>query len=465
MVTFAHADVGTSEDEWLQAGVDLLPEFPLDDGELAGRTVVVLAAHPDDETLGAGGLISRLVDVGAAVRVVLCSAGEASHPHSPTTTPGELATRRLQEFEEAMAAFSLGGRWTFLRLPDGQLGHHRPAISDGLRAAVRDAALRDPAVGTQPSDVVLVAPLRGDGHSDHDVAGSVAAELAETGGYGLLEYPIWYWLWASVADGRWRGWVRSELTARDREAKFAALQAHRSQTEPLSGQPGDEALLQERFVDHFRRTWETFAWTPPSGSNTAADAERVFDAVHLASGDPWDYASSWYEKRKRALTMAALPNPRYARGLELGCSTGVLSVELAQRCEQLVCVDASSQALASAKARLADSPGVTTEHMTVPAQWPDGRFDLIVISEVGYYLSPAELDAVLDKSEDSLLPGGTLVMCHWRRPISGWPLDGDSVHAAARARLRWTSDAVYREKAFILETFVSAAPGSADARP
>jgi LmbE family N-acetylglucosaminyl deacetylase len=463
MVTFAHADAGTAEDEWLRAGVDLLPELPLDGAELAGRTVVVLAAHPDDETLGAGGLIARLVDLGAAVRVVLCSAGEASHPHSPTTTPGELARLRVREFENAMAALGVGARWTNLRLPDGQLGRHRPAIRDALRAAVRNAAVRD-AGGSLPSDVVLVAPLRGDGHPDHDVVGSVAAELAEAEGHGLLEYPIWYWLWANVADARWRSWVRSELTARGREAKSAALQAHRSQIEPLSGRPGDEALLQERFVDHFRRTWETFAWTPPSGGNTAADAERVFDAVHLASSDPWDYSSSWYEKRKRDLTMAALPDPRYARGLELGCSTGVLSAELAQRCEQLLCVDASSQALASADARLADNPGATTAHMTVPTQWPDGRFDLIVISEVGYYLSRAELDAVLDKSVDSLLPGGTLVMCHWRHPISGWSLDGDSVHAAARGRLPWPSAAVYREKAFILETFIAAAAGSADAR-
>ncbi|MDQ0028472.1 LmbE family N-acetylglucosaminyl deacetylase [Arthrobacter bambusae] len=458
-MTFTHADAGTAEVEWLQAGIGSLPEFPLDDAELAERTVVVLAAHPDDETLGAGGLIARLVELGAAVSVVLCSAGEASHPDSPTTSPDELAALRLREFGDAMAALGLGGRWTFLRLPDGQLGHHRPELHDALDAAIRNAA------GVNaPSDVVLVAPLRGDGHTDHDVAGSVAAQLAEAGGYGLLEYPIWYWLWASASDDRWRRWVRSELTPRSRQAKSKALQAHRSQMEPLSGEPGDEALLQESFVEHFRRTWETFAWTPPRGSNTAADAERVFDAVHAASSDPWDYSSSWYEKRKRALTLAALPNPRYARGVELGCSTGVLSVELARRCEQLLCVDASGQALASAAARLAGHPGVTTAHMTVPTQWPDGRFDLIVISEVGYYLTPAELDAVLEKTMDSLMPGGTLVMCHWRGPISGWSLDGDGVHAAARARLGWPSASVYREKAFILETFVAAGPGSADAR-
>lgn len=460
MVTFAHADLGTAEEEWLGAGVDLLPELPLDDADLARRTVVVLAAHPDDETLGAGGLLARLVDVGASVKVVLCSAGEASHPHSPTTAPGELALLRVREFGDAMAELGLGGRWSFLRIPDGQLEQHRPAIRDGVRAAVRDAADGGPA-----PDVVLVAPLRGDGHPDHDTGGSVAAEVADADGYGLLEYPLWYWLWAGVGDERWRRWVRSDMTARGREAKFAALKAHRSQTEPLSREPGDEALLQEHFVDHFRRSWETFAWTPPSGSHTAADAERVFDAVHRASRDPWDYSSSWYEKRKRALTMAALPNPGYARGLELGCSTGVLSVELAHRCEKLLCVDASGHALASAAVRLAGHPGAMTAHMTVPIQWPEGRFDLIVISEVGYYFSPAELDAVLEKSVDSLSPGGTLVMCHWRRPISGWSLDGDSVHAAARRRLPWPSAATYREKDFILETFIAAAaaPGDADA--
>ena len=131
------------------------------------------------------------------------------------------------------------------------------------------------------------------------------------------------------------------------------MDAHASQTRPLSGQPGDEALLSGAFLEHFSRPWETFAWHGPAGgTNSAGDAERIFDAVHGGSADPWNYTSSWYERRKRALTLAVLPEADYGAGLEIGCSIGTLSVELAARCREFVAVDASSAALAQAAERL-----------------------------------------------------------------------------------------------------------------
>jgi hypothetical protein len=54
-----------------------------------------------------------------------------------------------------------------------------------------------------------------------------------------------------------------------------------------------------------------------------------------------------------------------------------------------------------------------------------------------------------------MTPGGTLLLCHWRHPISGWELDGDSVHAVARNRLRWRTAGLYQERDFLLETLVS----------
>ena len=477
MVSFTHSDAGTSEAAWAGSRAAELPELPLDDAGLAGRTFIFLAAHPDDESLGAGGLLARLHAVGATVRVLLCTAGEGSHPGSPTTTPEQLAAIRLQEFGDALDRLfggEAGAReWQCLGLPDGKLAEH----TEQIRAAVRDAVSEaSSACGHTAGGVVLVAPYRSDGHTDHDVLGSVAAELSAAAGHALLEYPIWYWLWSAPggtdkpADGAWRGWFRLPLRPAELQAKAAAMAAYTSQVGPLSGRPGDEVLLPPAFLAHFERTWETFAWQPAQNAPAdvggprldtaprpyaAGDAERLFDAVHAREEDPWQYASSWYEQRKRSLTLAALPGISYTAGLEIGCSIGTLSVELAARCGSFLAVDASSTALERAASRLAHVGAATTRHLTVPNEWPDGAFDLIVVSEVGYYLSPAELAGLFDRIEDSLMPGGTLALCHWRHPVSGWELDGDSVHAAARQHLGWTGGGIYRERDFVLEVLLA----------
>ncbi|MFE4194661.1 PIG-L family deacetylase [Paenarthrobacter sp. NPDC056912] len=449
MVAFSHTDTGTSEPEWASSGVAALPELPLSAEELAGMTFVVLAAHPDDETLGTGGFLAKLHSAGATVEVLLCTAGEASHPDSKTTTPEQLAAVRLTEFDTAVSGLASSATWRFLELPDGQLASHPERIADAVRQVIA-------ASGRPPENVVIVTPYRTDGHTDHDTLGTVAAEVAAAGGHGLLEYPIWYWLWAGPEDNTWQSWVRVPLTPAEQGAKAAAMRAHASQIEPLSGQPGDETLLSQPFLEHFSRPFETFAWHPSkAGNNSAADAERIFDEVHSREADPWSYTTSWYERRKRALTLAALPEESYESGLELGCSVGTLSEELAQRCRTFLGVDASSTALAQATVRLAKYRSAGVKHLTIPDQWPAGTFDLMVLSEMGYYLAPTELSRVFTQIEGSARPGATLVLCHWRHPISGWQLDGEAVHTMAREQLRWPNRGLYREKDFVLEIFVA----------
>lgn len=463
MVSFTHQDAGTGEDAWAASGLAALPELPLDAGELGGQSFIVLAAHPDDESLGAGGLMARLRSLGARVTVLLCTAGEASHPDSPSTTPEQLAAVRRREFGGALVHLLGDPDWRFLALPDGRLKDHRTAVHAALQQAIADAA----ATGLPAQRITLVAPYRHDGHTDHEALGAAAAEAAGAGGHGLLEYPIWYWLWADATDQAWQSWLRLPLDPAERQAKAAAMDAHTSQVRPLSGQPGDEVLLPPAFLAHFERPFETFAWQRPAaggGSYAAADAEGVFDAVHTGTDDPWQYTTSWYEHRKRALTLAALPGLNYASGLEIGCSIGTLSVELAERCASFTAVDASSAALAHAARRLAHLPAARTRHLTVPQDWPEGRFDLIVVSEVGYYLAPGELAGLFERVEAALLPGGTLALCHWRHPITGWELDGDSVHAAARRHLGWADAGLYRERDFILEVLIAPGPGG-DPRP
>lgn len=153
-----------------------------------------------------------------------------------------------------------------------------------------------------------------------------------------------------------------------------------------------------------------------------------FDDVYRASDDPWAFATSDYERGKYAATLAALPSERYASAFEIGCSIGVLTAQLARRCDSLLAVDASELPLRTARQRLADYPNVTLAQMSIPGQFPAGPFDLILLSEVGYYLSEADLAEAKHKLIEHLKPGGHLLLVHWTPVVPDYPLTGDQVH-------------------------------------
>ncbi|GLB67678.1 hypothetical protein AHIS1636_21180 [Arthrobacter mangrovi] len=454
-MTFSHLDAGTPEQSWQEAGVEALP--PLDAHALPGRggLLIVVAAHPDDESLGGAGLVHRTLCAGADVAVLLCTAGEASHPESPSTTPDQLAELRLAEFGRAMDTLSAAARntadagtltWRYLGLPDSGVARRTGDLDDALAellAAGRHA--------------VVVSTYRDDGHTDHEAVGRSAARAARKAGAGLLEFPIWYWHWSEPGHEEWRNWCALPLDPAALDAKQQALAAHVSQTGPLSPQPGDEALLSPGFLSYFDRGVEVFRWTPPPrGAGTAA---KDFDSLYRRKKDPWSYLSSWYEQRKRAVTMAALPRERYRHAFEAGCSLGLLTEELAARCGRVTAVDASEVALQRAAERLAGSTQVKLLRGDLPDGWPDAArdLDLVVVSEIGYFLQAAELRRLLERAKETLVPGGHLVLCHWLNPIMGWELDGETVHAMARATTGWDVVVEHRERDFLLE--VLQAPG------
>lgn len=153
-----------------------------------------------------------------------------------------------------------------------------------------------------------------------------------------------------------------------------------------------------------------------------------FDQIYASNRDPWGFETRWYEERKYDVTLASLPRSSYQRGLEIGCSIGVFTAMLAGRCEALLAVDTSAAALTAAKARLVGNDHVELRQMAVPGGWPEGEFDLIMLSEVGYYFAAAELDRLLQRIEASLSADGVLVAVHWRHPVAEYPLRGDEVH-------------------------------------
>lgn len=161
---------------------------------------------------------------------------------------------------------------------------------------------------------------------------------------------------------------------------------------------------------------------------------EYFDALYSAAADPWGIEQGWYEERKRAVVLAALPRRRYARAFEPGCASGALSVGLAARCDELVCWDPAERAVAATRARLAASSGVRVERGALPERAPDGTFDLVVASEVVYYLDGGDREAFWRAVEDALEPGGHLVAIHWRREAPEYPVEGDAVHDELDAR-------------------------------
>lgn len=153
-----------------------------------------------------------------------------------------------------------------------------------------------------------------------------------------------------------------------------------------------------------------------------------FDDVYRANTDPWRFASSPYEREKYATTLAALPRPHYDRAFEIGCSIGVFTAQLALRCGHLLSVDVSEAALAQARQRCAALSQVEIKKMQVPNEFPAGEFDLIVVSEVGYYLSPADLARTADQMLAALPTGGQLLLVHWTPVVPDYPQTGDEVH-------------------------------------
>lgn len=451
MVTFSHLDTGTPEDSWRMDRTLATAPAP----DLTGlRALVVLAAHPDDETLGAGGLIAHAARSGAAVHVIVATDGEASHPDSPTLTPARLAEVRRREVRAALAALDPSAALRFLGLPDGSLAEQGGELERELGMALGDA-VGGPGASGEGTGVVLAAPWRGDAHTDHDAAGAAAARAARNASVTLLEYPVWMWHWAEPGDPRvpWADARRLELDASLRSAKKQALAMHASQTAPLSAHPGDEALLSPGMQEHFERDYEIYFATPPRS------ARATFDAVHAASPDPWNFTTSWYERRKRAVTLAALPAPRYRRALEVGCSIGVLTGELAQRADEVVATDVSPLALERAAERLPHA-AIRWENRRLPHDWPEGAFDLIVASEVGYYFSPPELDEFVQRCLESLTDDGALVACHWLGAIDGWQLNGEDVHARLRAEGALDTVVHHRERDFLLEVYAKAPAAS-----
>lgn len=159
-----------------------------------------------------------------------------------------------------------------------------------------------------------------------------------------------------------------------------------------------------------------------------------FEALYREQGDPWAFETSPYERAKYDHTLRSLPDRRFAAALEVGCANGVLTERLAPFCDRLLAVDVSPTALAAARARCAALANVAVAECRLPAERPDGRFDLVLLSEVIYYWDDDDLAAAARYLGEAVPSGGHLLLVHWTGETD-YPQSGDAAVETLHATL------------------------------
>ena len=189
--------------------------------------------------------------------------------------------------------------------------------------------------------------------------------------------------------------------------------------------------------------------------------------MYAHASDPWNLAARWYERRKYGITLSMLPYQRYRHALEPGCSVGVLTELLLARCDRVTATDVAPSALDTACRRLRASgrrEQVMLLRRSLDEPWPPGPFDLVVLSEICYYLQPDTLRAVLDREIPRLARGATVVAAHWRHRVDDYPISGDHANDVIAATAGLHLIGSYRDADVAIEVFDTGSNASVAAR-
>jgi LmbE family N-acetylglucosaminyl deacetylase len=228
---FDSRNLGTPDSYW-QAELANAPTWTPPEGP-----VVVVAAHPDDETFGAGGLIHSCASAGREVAVITVTDGEGAR--TDLAQPG---TVRRREMRAALSCLSNRYiQWHRLGMPDGNVVSHESSVERAIKTRL-------------PADATLIAPFEHDGHPDHEAVGRICMTLAQRRNIRVLRYPIW--AWHHTSPGAWWDgeFVRFELNADAQTAKSHAIRCFASQLDATES----HAVMPAHVLCYFSRPYEAF---------------------------------------------------------------------------------------------------------------------------------------------------------------------------------------------------------------
>ena len=343
--------------------------------------LVVLAPHPDDETIGASALIAAAADARHRIALVALTNGEGSHRGSIAFPPKRLAELRQSEQNAAMAVLCGGAGFEtlHLNLPDGESERH----PDFATCAARIAALCDLIGAT-----ALAATLPDDPHPDHNAAGRLAQAVRTLRPQlRLLFYPVWLARLDDDAEIDANRLLPFRLSV-PAFRKPKALACHASQLGQIVPDDADGFVLPDWFLARQKEPLETIFWASMPG--TPPDAAH-FASLYADDADPWHVNASPYEVAKRNAILSTLCDQRFENGLEIGCGEGHLTALLADRCQNMLGIDLDPAIVKRANERHGNGSRLVFREGRLPEAFPAGHYDLIVFSEVLYYLSEVQL--------------------------------------------------------------------------
>ena len=160
----------------------------------------------------------------------------------------------------------------------------------------------------------------------------------------------------------------------------------------------------------------------------ATSSAAFFEAKYQEDPDPWGFAGNGYELHRYAAIIRAIAHRHYARAFEPGCSIGVLTERLAAYCDEVYAIDFSRSAVTQAQARCAHLPQVEVHCAALALGTTAEEFDLLVLSEIGYYFARHEWQRISSALIDSLAPGATVLGAHWLGHSQDHRISGDEVN-------------------------------------
>lgn len=163
--------------------------------------------------------------------------------------------------------------------------------------------------------------------------------------------------------------------------------------------------------------------------STPDTSAAFFEAMYRADDDPWDFAKDAYEQARYDTIVRALGTGRYRHAFEPGCSVGALTEKLARLCDRVDACDFSPTAVEQARQRCIAFSNVTVRCASLADPAPFGEYDLILLSEIGYYFPFAAWKSRVSDIVEAMQPGAVLLASHWLGSSPDHILSGDEVHA------------------------------------
>lgn len=392
-------------------------------GKQLGATMI-LAPHPDDESLGCGGLIQYLTEQDVPLFVCFVTSGGASHRNS-ISYPSQILTE-IREQEAINACKILGvdsNNIIFLRQNDAMLSDlqedEKAEIVSRLSNYLKEFDIDS-----------FILPWRRDPHPDHMASyelGKHAVKMVEKD-IQILEYPIWLWKNSQPED--WPLFEEVEIFRIDVRSglskKKNAIFAHQSQTSDLIKDDPQGFILTEDLLAPFLSPDEFFFF--PVQQEIPSLEVGYFEVLYANNPDPWNFKDSEYENLKYKKINSFLENRNYDNGLELGCSIGVHTTFIAEHCKNLLAVDINESAIANAKELNPELSNVDFQVMDILTEFPVGPFEFISMCEMGYYFNRQDLLKTFQNIANNLGVKGNFLMVHWTSFVREYPLTGKLVH-------------------------------------